>query len=193
MKRIDMTHRICGTLEVLCYAGNDRRGNAMWQVLCFACGSLSVVRGYDLRNGKAAGDNCTTTMGTFHLRALTGDETVRRPREKHGHWRRDEDGKLHPSPTLSSYTAMRKRTRNRNSPSAKWYSAKGVKCCPRWDLFSNFLADMGIRPEGTTLDRIDPFGDYTPENTRWSSPKVQANNQRRHHKAKVSTLAPKAA
>lgn len=46
--------------------------------------------------------------------------------------------------------------------------------------FENFLADMGKRPRGKSLDRINPNGNYEPANCRWATPKVQANNQRRH-------------
>ena len=52
-----------------------------------------------------------------------------------------------------------------------------------WLNFENFLEDMGIRPEGKTLDRINPFGNYEPSNCRWATYKEQVHNQRRHHVA----------
>lgn len=57
--------------------------------------------------------------------------------------------------------------------------AASVEICERWNRFENFLADMGERPEGKTLDRINPFGGYTPENCRWATPKEQAANKRK--------------
>jgi|TARA_Y100000296_G_C5131522_1_gene235818 hypothetical protein len=68
---------------------------------------------------------------------------------------------------------------NPNANNFKYYGAKGVEMCNRWESFESFLEDMGERPEGTTIDRINPFGNYEPYNCRWSSPKVQANNKRR--------------
>lgn len=86
-------------------------------------------------------------------------------------------------PEYSSFISMRDRCRNPKNSAYRNYGAKGVKVCDRWcnestDSFWNFIEDMGRRPKGYSLDRIDPNGDYCPENCRWVDRHTQNTNYR---------------
>ena len=71
---------------------------------------------------------------------------------------------------------MLQRATNPRRDMAQYYTDKGVDVCDEWRDFMRFLADMGERPEGTSLDRIDSDKGYCPANCRWATPEQQANN-----------------
>lgn len=124
-----------------------------WRVRC-ECGLIKEVRRTFIMDGSSAG--CVAC----HSR-------------KHG---------MEGTPTYNSWTQMKRRCLNQNTDSYKYYGARGISICNRWLKFENFLADMGCRPEGKTLDRIDVNGNYEPRNCRWAELKVQMRNRRDAHK-----------
>jgi len=92
---------------------------------------------------------------------------------KHGH-----DRKGMATPTYRSWVKMKYRCNNRNYKGYCNYGKRGIKVCERWNDFRNFLEDMGLRPDGLTLDRKDNNGNYEPGNCKWSTQKEQQNNRR---------------
>lgn len=85
------------------------------------------------------------------------------------------------TPTYVSWYAMRQRCLYQKHPQYKNYGGRGISICERWLNFKGFLEDMGVRPEGKSLDRIDTNGNYEPANCRWATKAEQRRNTRRSH------------
>lgn len=97
-----------------------------------------------------------------------------------GCWSADRSRKhgMDGTPTYNCWVHMLDRCRNPNNRMFPHYGARGISVCDRWHDFRNFLADMGEKPEGLSLDRIDNDGNYEPSNCRWASFKQQLRNRR---------------
>lgn len=81
------------------------------------------------------------------------------------------------TPTYNAWVAMRQRCSNRNAKRADRYVGRGIRVCDRWAVFTNFLADMGVRPDGLSLERKNNDGDYEPGNCVWATALEQSNNR----------------
>jgi hypothetical protein len=153
---IDITGHHYGRLTVINISHHDRRGHILWACRC-DCGTKAIVRRGDLQQGRTRSCGCLK-------RDITRSQST-----KHGHAPRE--GR---SGAYRSWAAMRQRCRVNHN-----YSERGIKVCKRWLSFERFFTDMGSRPRGLTLDRINNDGDYKPGNCHWVTRAEQARNQRR--------------
>lgn len=133
-----------------------RKNNRYGLFLC-GCGNKVIVAIGNVTTGH------TTSCGCYKIDLAIRQNTT------HGQTN---------TPTYRTWLAMRTRCTNRTRTFWKYYGGRGIKICKRWKQYESFVADMGIRPKGKTLDRINPDGNYEPDNCRWATPKQQTRNRR---------------
>ncbi len=164
----DITGQKFGRLTVLSRDPVNRRPTK-WICRC-ECGneksfvSHNLIRGFSKSCGCYRADLNRAVMAA-NREAFTG------ARLTHGKFG---------TPTHVSWNAMLQRCTNENRDNYEFYGGRGIKVCERWESFENFLADMGERPVGTTLDRYpNNNGNYEPGNCRWATVSEQMKNRRK--------------
>ncbi|WP_230280280.1 hypothetical protein [Croceicoccus sp. Ery15] len=161
---IDMTGKKYGRWTIICQAGNNSRGAALWSARC-DCGTERTVLGADLRKSKSVSCGCYR------------DEKIAMVGRTHG---RTRDCARQKRPRLYNiWVMMRSRCLTSSNAGYARYGGRGIIICPEWSDFATFerwALDNGYRDD-LTIDRIDNDGNYDPSNCRWADAKTQSRNR----------------
>lgn len=158
-KKIDLSGKKFGLLVVVGEVHTPKSGTR-WLCRC-ACGNEKEISGQSLRDGK------TQSCGCEMLRRRSARMT------KHG---------MSKWSGFGSWRAMVSRCNNSDDKDFPAYGGRGIKVCERWMDPRVFAADMGDKPEGWSIDRLDPDGPYEPANCRWTNAMGQGEHKRNNHR-----------
>ncbi len=163
MKIKDITNKKFGKLFILKFNGVDKNRHSLWLCKC-DCGKEIIIKRPSLISGQ------TKSCGCLY--------------NKHG---------MYKSREYVTWKDMMCRCYNKNHKKYKNYGGRGIQVCKKWHNFKGFYEDMGNKPIGLTLDKINNDLDYSKENCRWADYYIQANNTTKNHfynfNGKTQTIA----
>jgi hypothetical protein len=151
--RINMVGMMFGKLHIVSEVKKrNKNGHITYNCLCL-CGNKKEILGASIRSG------ATTSCGCSQKESAT----------THG-----MDG----TPTYRVWISMKGRCSNESHKQYSEWGGRGISICKRWQSFDNFFFDMGVKPKGLSIDRVDNNKGYDKSNCRWATPKQQAQNRR---------------
>lgn len=147
---LNLEKQTFGRLQVIKRIGSNIYKQALWLCVC-ECGKKTKATSYQLRSGNSTSCGCSRKKLPF----------------------------IHPR-EYSVWCGMKQRCHNPNNSHYKYYGSRGIRVCHKWkNSFPSFLNDVGKRPAGHSIDRIDATKGYSPGNVRWATSKTQNRNRRR--------------
>lgn len=162
VRTLQLTGRTFGRLIVL-ERHSSRHGKAQWLCLC-QCGAQTVAPTDRLTSGRVTSCGCYRKE---HMSKVSVQHST-----THG-----QNTTTYKSGAWYSWHAMKQRCLDPNHKSYPRYGGRGITICPEWLVFENFYRDMGDRPEGTTIDRVNNSKGYYPGNCRWATLSQQQRNK----------------
>ncbi len=164
MKRLDLTGQVFTRLTVIEYSHTNQNSDIIWRCTC-QCGQETLVTTESLRGARTKSCGCLKKDSPRQRFRKYGNDPV-------------TGVCLSRSRAYGSWINMLHRCYKPYDRNYNLYGGRGINVCPEWHDFKRFMADMGDRPDGMSIDRIDPNGNYEPSNCQWATTTAQGRNKR---------------